>query len=563
MSLTACQDALPNLFGFVDTSIAPPLLFYSYVPAIIAALFFGFLVLFKDSFSIRAILLAAISVSFSFWTVNEILQWLVVYNELIFLFWELSAILGISLFYFSILFLRFFVCGKSFSGQTNFALFLSVIPVLLFSFTKYNIGAYDLTNCEGVYFGPLWIYIYSVETVITLAIIYLGLKKTFEKRQPVEERRKALIATVAITAFLALFSFSGIVSDLTGWYELTFLGPAGMVIFLGLLSYMMVQYRVFRVKVLATQALVGVLWVMIGSLILVAQSDLTKTVALITWLLSIIFGVILVRSVRREVAQRERIEGLLKELGKSNDRLWVANARLNELDRQKTEFVSMASHQLRSPLTAIKGYSSMLLEGSFGEVGEKARGAVERVFQSSQNLVNVIEDFLNISRIELGTMHYEMSNFDFCQLVRATIDELRPGIEKEGLRLSFACGPAHAEFQVSGDSGKLGQVVSNLLDNAAKYTQKGGAIDVRLDKRDGLIRLTVKDTGIGIAPEVMPKLFKKFSRAEEAGKVNIRGTGLGLFVAKQIVEAHQGRIWAESAGEGKGSAFVVELTSAK
>ncbi len=561
MFLTACSDSIPNLFGFVDTSIAPPLLFYSYIPAIIISLFLGFLVAIRDLYSGRSLFLLAISLSFAFWTLNELSQWLVVYNEIIMFSWEISAIFGLSLFYFSLFFIRSFIYQTNFKPTINLLLLLSTFPVLLLVSTKYNIGSYDLTNCEGIDFGPLWIYIYVIEIIITVAIVCLGLRRFRDKKQSKDSRQKALLATLAITAFLALFSFSGVVSDLTGWYRLTFLGPAGMVIFLGLLSYMIVQYRVFRVRMLATQVLVGALWVMVGSLLFVAQSELTRLIVAVTEIFSIIFGIVLIRSVKREVAQRERIEVLLRELGKSNDRLWVANARLHELDRQKTEFVSMASHQLRSPLTSIKGYSSMLLEGSFGELAPKAREAVDRVFQSSQNLVTVIEDFLNISRIELGTMHYEMSRFDFCRLAQTLTEAMRPTIEKNGLHLSFECDPREAVYQVEGDSGKLEQVLSNLIDNASKYTKTGGTITVCLTKQDALIRLAVKDTGIGIPKEIMPKLFKKFSRSEEAGKVNIRGTGLGLFVAKEIVEAHHGRIWAESEGEGRGSTFVVELAA--
>ncbi len=258
-----------------------------------------------------------------------------------------------------------------------------------------------------------------------------------------------------------------------------------------------------------------------------------------------------------ETAQREQIEKLLGELGKSNDKLWVANEKLKDLDVQKTEFVSMASHQLRSPLTAIKGYSSMVLEGSFGPVSDKVREAVDRVFQSSQKLVMVIEDFLNISRIELGTMKYEWSDFDLREVAETVVRDMKQAIEKNDIKLTFDYD-TNLKYLVHGDSGKLTQVISNLIDNASKYT-KQGSIKVSLEKKVNKVQLSVKDTGIGIASETMPKLFAKFSRATDASKTNITGTGLGLYVAKQIIEAHKGKIWAESEGVGKGSMFIVEL----
>lgn len=235
----------------------------------------------------------------------------------------------------------------------------------------------------------------------------------------------------------------------------------------------------------------------------------------------------------------------------------LANEKLRELDKAKTEFVSIASHQLRAPLTAIKGYTSMILEGSFGEVGEKARGALSVIFQSSQKLVSVIEDFLNITRIELGKMKYEMTNFDLQQLIELVAKELKLMIESKGLKLVLDWDRTQ-NYQINADYGKISQVVNNLIDNAAKYS-KQGEIKIVLTKADGKVRLAIKDQGTGLTPETMNKLFNKFVRADGAGQANVAGTGLGLYVAKQIVEAHGGRIWAESEGEGKGSTFSFEL----
>ncbi|MEK7552489.1 MAG: HAMP domain-containing sensor histidine kinase, partial [Patescibacteria group bacterium] len=294
-------------------------------------------------------------------------------------------------------------------------------------------------------------------------------------------------------------------------------------------------------------------------------SNQTKIVVAAPETIAVLFGLILIRSVKKEVNQRERIEGLLQELGKSNDKLWTANEKLKELDRMKTEFVSMATHQLRSPLTAIKGYASMVLENSFGQIDDRVRGAVDIIFQSSQKLVRVIEDFLNITRIELGTMKYDQSEFNFKDLVESVGRELRVNVEKAGLQFLLEIDQA-VDYKLTGDSGKLSQVVGNLIDNAIKYTPAQttsgarGQIKIALNLVDQKIHLSVSDNGVGIPAEVIPKLFQKFIRADDAGKINITGTGLGLYVAKQIVEAHHGRIWVESAGAGQGSSFIVELS---
>ena len=259
---------------------------------------------------------------------------------------------------------------------------------------------------------------------------------------------------------------------------------------------------------------------------------------------------------RKELEQYSM--GLETKVKERTQELEHANEKLRTLDKQKTEFVSIASHQLRSPLTAIKGYSSMLLEGSYGKLSAKPQEAVDRIFQSSQKLVIVIEDFLNISRIELGTMKYAVDAVDIKKMVEGIVTEMRPSIEKNGLKLTCDCDQK-GDYTVQADAGKISQVVTNMIDNSVKYTPKG-EIHVKVSRpSDAAVRVEVKDTGVGITAETMPKLFQKFSRASDASRVNIKGTGLGLYVAKQIVDAHGGKIWAESEGEGKGSTFTVEF----
>jgi signal transduction histidine kinase len=306
----------------------------------------------------------------------------------------------------------------------------------------------------------------------------------------------------------------------------------------------------FNIRVAGTAVLVFLLAVVTFSEVILSREFSLILYRSSVFVLVLSFGILLIRGVLREVERKEQLQKL-------SDELKVANEKLKELDKAKTEFVSMGSHQLRAPLTAIKGYASLVLEGSFGEVSDKVKGAVEVIFQSSQKLVQVIEDFLNITRIELGRMKYAMEDFDFKQTVERVINELRPGIERKGLAFSFA-PQTNTQFKVNGDQGKLSQVVSNLIDNAVKYTPKG-SVGVSLRRESGKVRLEIKDTGVGMEPHTIEHLFQKFTRADDAGKVNLTGTGLGLYVAKQIVEAHNGKIWVESAGPGQGSTFIVEI----
>jgi hypothetical protein len=266
-----------------------------------------------------------------------------------------------------------------------------------------------------------------------------------------------------------------------------------------------------------------------------------------------VFGFLLIRRVKKEVAQKEEIE-------KKRNQLEKANARLRQLDKEKSEFVSFASHQLRSPLTAIKGYSSMILEGDYGKIEGELKRAAEIIYESINTMTNVVSDYLNISRIELGQMKYDFRPMDFREIVDSVVNELKPNMEMAGLSINFNADQ-NEKYPISADPDKFKQVIMNIIDNSVKYTPKG-SINISLTKNDSkkTILFTSKDTGVGIPASVMPKLFAKFTRSDTANKTNIRGTCLGLYIAKEIITAHKGKIWAESEGEGKGSSFYVEMS---
>ncbi len=324
-----------------------------------------------------------------------------------------------------------------------------------------------------------------------------------------------------------------------------------------IMGYAILKHRLLDLRVIMTELFIGMLWVFIFARILLATAESgERTANILLLLLSIVVGVFLIRSVLKEIRQREEIERLAGKLEATNASLEAANERLKELDQLKSEFVSLATHQIRGPITAIKGYASMLLEGDYGAVPEVCKGPVETILQSSSSLAGIVQDFLDVSRIEQGRMKYELTVFDLSKLSEDVARELMPNVEKKGLKLVLQIAPS---MLVRADLGKMRQVIENLIDNAQKYTREG-TITVSLQKNGrGNAELSVRDTGVGIKVETIPKLFQKFSRAEDASRANILGTGLGLYVARQLVGAQGGTIRAESAGAGKGSLFVVEL----
>ena len=250
-------------------------------------------------------------------------------------------------------------------------------------------------------------------------------------------------------------------------------------------------------------------------------------------------------------------EKLKKEIKIATSDLRKANKQLKELDQAKSDFVSIASHQLRTPLTIIKGYISMMLEGNFGELSRRKRDPLEKVFESNERLIRLVENLLNISRIESGRLQFNFETIQLEDLVKSEAEELKSTAERKGLKLVYKA-PKRKLPRVRVDEEKIRQVIMNLIDNAIKYSRQG-KIEVLVKEDGDFIKCEVKDTGVGVKKEDQPNLFKKFSRGEGMFLVNTEGTGLGLYVARQMIEAHDGKIWVESEGVNKGSNFCFKI----
>ncbi|KKT26211.1 MAG: hypothetical protein UW11_C0019G0022 [Parcubacteria group bacterium GW2011_GWA2_43_9b] len=247
---------------------------------------------------------------------------------------------------------------------------------------------------------------------------------------------------------------------------------------------------------------------------------------------------------------------LQAEVERQTAELKFANEELQRLDQAKSDFISIASHQLRTPLTAIKGFASMVLEGDYGKVTKAVGDKIEKIFASSERLIRLVNDLLDLSHMEGGKMEFNFARVDFDAMVKSVVEELKPNAMKK--KLKFGWQTPDSEFWVWADEQKLRQVAMNLIDNAIKYTQQG-SVEVYLEHKDGQAVMAVKDTGMGMHLGESEHLFEKFVRGSEASRYHTEGAGVGLYVAKKIIEEHKGEVWAESPGDGLGSTFFVRL----
>ncbi len=246
---------------------------------------------------------------------------------------------------------------------------------------------------------------------------------------------------------------------------------------------------------------------------------------------------------------QQRIDAATKELRASN-------AQLQKLDEAKDEFISMASHQLRTPLTSIKGYISMLVEGDVGAVTKEQKHLLEEAFVSSERMVRLIGDFLNVSRLQTGKFVIEKKPVNLAALVASEIEALESNAVTRNLKFVYKRPTHFPELMI--DENKFQQVIMNFADNAIYYSKEGSKIMVSLREVDGQVEFSVKDTGIGVPADQQDQLFSKFFRASNARQQRPDGTGVGLFLAKKVIDAHGGSVVFESK-EGKGSTFGFRL----
>ena len=247
---------------------------------------------------------------------------------------------------------------------------------------------------------------------------------------------------------------------------------------------------------------------------------------------------------------------LFREIREKSIELEMANRQLEVANKHKSEFLANMSHELRTPLNAIIGFSEVLSDRMFGEVNEKQAEYLKDIHESGRHLLSLINDILDLSKIEAGRMELELSSFHLPTALSNAMTLVRERAQRHGIQLGMEVDPALGDF--SGDERKFKQIMLNLLSNAVKFTPDGGKVDVSATRANGAVEVAVRDTGIGIAPQDQALVFEEFRQVGRDGTRKAEGTGLGLALTRRFVELHGGAIRLEST-PGRGSTFTVRL----
>lgn len=254
-------------------------------------------------------------------------------------------------------------------------------------------------------------------------------------------------------------------------------------------------------------------------------------------------------SLERKRAE-EKIEAMLQETQKVNEEL-------KRTDKAKDEFLSIVTHDLELPLVSVLGYSEVLLQGILGQISDKQKSAVEIIHKHGKLLQGMIDSILDYTRLAFEKVKLESEVFSINSLMAEMLREMSLQFERK--KISVNASLPKEDIMVDADKGMVRRIFANLLGNAVRHTPEGGRIEVDIDKNEEMVRVSVQDNGAGISKKRLSKIFDKFYIIKDEQAHLSRRLGLGLYIAKNFVEAHGGRIWAESEGEGKGAKFIFTL----
>lgn len=525
--------------------------FYSILPltcAIFVSLL-GLFILLKDPKSRMNQLLFGFNMSMFLWQLGTFMMFALRGNEAAGIFWDRFVYIGVVfmppfMHHFSLVFTKRAGRQKALLLLNYFLAILSLsasrTDLFVDGLYYYSWGAHTQARIlhtvflgyfflgTGLFFYNLWTYFRKLtDRLARLQVIYVFVAF-------------AIVIFIGGSAYLFAYNVDT---------RFPFAYITGLV-FPVMLFYAVSRHHLLGTKVVATEVLVGLVEFFIVTQIFFARTAADIISRVLLAVVMAVIGSFLIYFIQKEIHRREEVQRLALELKSANDRL-------TEIDQAKSDFLSIAAHQLRTPLSIIKGYISMVLAGDYGKVGsKKVHDILDNVYKSNEHLIFLADDFLNIARLESGRVQYNFQETDLAAVVKQIVTEFEGKAKEKGLKLESIL--RHDLPKLTLDPEKIHHVIFNFLDNAIKYTNKG-SVRVELSREADFVTCTVTDTGIGMSHTDQENMFQKFYRGKNVAGLEVNGTGLGLYVSRRFIEAQGGRIWVQSRGSGKGSTFGITL----
>lgn len=642
-------------FLIISDNVFGPLIYYSHLLPLIASVVLALFIYFKNPKLLAARWLAVTTFFLVVWLFSDLVLWASEKPSYIMFFWSIVNMVEPIIYAGMLFFVYALIGGKDLSFRNKLLIFILLLPTIILASTRLNLLVFDLSNCyREVIEGILPFYGYAVEILLTLWIIGFGITCLLKEKNKEEKKKIALIIS-GIAFFLLSFAMGNVIGSLLVNWIIGQYGLFGIPVFLGLIAYLIVRFHTFNIKLLSTQLLVAAMWLLVLGILFVRSIDNVHAIASVTLVIVFVFGILLVRSVKRiDEKVKERTKELEDEKNKTaiitenmnegailfdssqkiiflnkkaqsilalsgkdvlseivvkaafskkfntisieesfakssrekayvipeidsddsifklsfssvfdneNDRayslIWIEDITEDKLlERRKSGFLSIAAHQMRTPLSGLKWGLDMLIAETSTSLTPDQRDLLKKSFESSVRMISLVDDMIEVEREESGRTPYSFTKVQIPDLVDEILGEIALQAKKRKIKIIFNKSENFPKILI--DPEKIRAVFQNLLENALKYTPEKGTVTIDLDYKNDHVHASIKDTGIGIPEDEKRNLFTRFFRGRNAIKMETDGSGLGLFIVKNIIERHGGKIGFES-HEGKGTTFYFNI----
>ncbi len=529
---------------FATTDAYRDLALYSHLIPAVATLILGLFAYLRAESRLKAGLFFCFSLVFAAWLIGDLVVWTADSYYLVAALWAPLDLIEISFFLLLFAFVYADLFPETLPRWFNPTLILVAgIPFAL-TILGQSVLEFNQPQCEMLNNRFLENYKLLVEAAVIFATLILGVARIIATRNNRSEQVRVALIAFSVFLFMGIFGGSEYIANTTYVYEINLYALFSLPIFVLMLTAAIANFGTFKLGEAGVRVLFYVFLLLAGTQFFFVQNVTGFLLASMSFAVVLTLGFLLFRVSEREIHQRELIQ-------KQEQELEVVN-------KQQEGLLHFISHEIKGYLTKNEAGFSSITSGDYGEVPAPLKTMSESALQDTRKGVDTIMNILDASNLKKGTVTYTNKPFDLCVATQDIVSDLQPSAREKNITMSFN-KLAGEKCAIVGDEEKIRRhVIRNIIDNSIKYTPHG-EITVGLESLPRAIRLTVSDTGVGITPEDMRHLFTEGGRGTNAVKVNVHSTGYGLYIAKAIVEAHGGKIWAESEGKDKGSRFIVEL----
>lgn len=480
--------------------------------------------------------LRMMSVAYIIWLACDLILWGNEQIEHVLFFWTIVNLIEPVIFASAYAHFVSFVENRTLTIMEKILIFILLLPTLFMAPLGLSVVGFDYTTCDrNVLEGVAAYYNYLLEAVFIGLVVIVTIKQFVVNKLSTPQIKRLILSAISLILMMSSFLIANFLGTYFDEYFISQLGHLAVPIFAALLAYIIIKYETVEPRIMFIDLMSSALIVLIFSLFFVPNDIAQKYIVTLTLIMSLPLAISLTKGIRKEVKQREDLE--LANIGQEN-------------------LIHIMNHQVKGYLSKGRNIFAELRDEKDYGLPDSAKPMVEEGLNSLTEGVGFVQNVLRGSSAESGKLQFTMKPMNLKTVVELAMSESQDALKSKGLTMSLVQNGD--DFNILGDDIQLRESVKNMISNSINYTEHGGLV-IHLEKKTKKVLLSIKDTGMGITSEDMPKLFTKGGRGKDSLRYNVNSTGYGLAFVKGVVEAHKGRVWAESAGTDKGSTFYIEL----